>query len=98
MWIMYSPNHYAYPYTSYVICTFPMIYSIIAPSLVIHLPFVHHLLFLARWYMQCGEVKLDASEHCFQLTQENPSCTAVAGTPYWMAPEVIKQQPYDCKV
>ena len=33
-----------------------------------------------------------------QLTEENPTANQVVGSPYWMAPELIRSQPYDTKV
>ncbi|ORY98025.1 kinase-like domain-containing protein [Syncephalastrum racemosum] len=45
-----------------------------------------------------GEVKLSDFSHCAQLTKQQPKRSSVIGTPYWMAPEVIKGQEYDAKV
>ncbi|KAI8369233.1 kinase-like domain-containing protein [Radiomyces spectabilis] len=44
-----------------------------------------------------GEVKLADFSHCAQLTSRNPKRNSVVGTPYWMAPEVIKGLDYDSK-
>ena len=35
--------------------------------------------------------------HCAQLTKQQPKRNSIIGTPYWMAPEVIKGQEYDAK-
>jgi serine/threonine protein kinase len=40
----------------------------------------------------------DGTEHCVQLTKENPTANQVAGTPYWMAPELIRTESYEGKV
>ncbi|KAI9143222.1 protein kinase, partial [Paraphysoderma sedebokerense] len=45
-----------------------------------------------------GEVKLADFAYCHQLTKSSPTCTALVGTPYWMAPELILQKPYTTKV
>eukprot|EP01094_Clydonella_sp_ATCC50884_P006576 TRINITY_DN15799_c0_g1_i1.p1 TRINITY_DN15799_c0_g1~~TRINITY_DN15799_c0_g1_i1.p1 ORF type:complete len:305 (-),score=126.40 TRINITY_DN15799_c0_g1_i1:112-927(-) len=45
-----------------------------------------------------GHVKIDGSEHCVQLTADNPTVNQVAGTPYWMAPELIRTESYDERV
>ncbi|OAD80624.1 hypothetical protein PHYBLDRAFT_17499, partial [Phycomyces blakesleeanus NRRL 1555(-)] len=44
-----------------------------------------------------GEVKIADFGHCAQLTQNSPHRNSVVGTPYWMAPEVIKGQNYAYK-
>ncbi|KAI8147570.1 kinase-like domain-containing protein [Fennellomyces sp. T-0311] len=44
-----------------------------------------------------GEVKLSDFSHCAQLTKQQPKRNSIIGTPYWMAPEVIKGQEYDAK-
>ncbi|ORZ17889.1 kinase-like domain-containing protein [Absidia repens] len=44
-----------------------------------------------------GEIKLTDFSQCAQLTPLQPKRHSVIGTPYWMAPEVIKGQPYDAK-
>ncbi|KAI8052252.1 kinase-like domain-containing protein, partial [Syncephalis plumigaleata] len=45
-----------------------------------------------------GEVKLTDFAHCTRLTPEESTRASVVGTPFWMAPEVVKGQPYDTKV
>jgi serine/threonine protein kinase len=45
-----------------------------------------------------GEVKLTDFAHCARLTSEESTRASVVGTPFWMAPEVVKGQPYDTKV
>ncbi|KAG1011702.1 hypothetical protein G6F27_003511 [Rhizopus arrhizus] len=45
-----------------------------------------------------GEVKLADFGYCAQLTSTQPQRNSIVGTPYWMAPEVIKGQNYDQKV
>jgi p21-activated kinase 1 len=44
-----------------------------------------------------GEIKLTDFSHCAQLSKTQPKRNSVIGTPYWMAPEVIKGQEYDAK-
>ncbi|KAG2178320.1 hypothetical protein INT44_001470 [Umbelopsis vinacea] len=51
-----------------------------------------NILFNAR-----GEVKLADFGHCAQLSAQQPKRNSVVGTPYWMAPEVIKGLDYDAK-
>ena len=46
-----------------------------------------------------GEIKLGDFGFCASLAEgENQKRQTVVGTPYWMAPEVITGEPYDCKV
>uniref|UniRef100_A0A7S0EQR9 cGMP-dependent protein kinase n=1 Tax=Hanusia phi TaxID=3032 RepID=A0A7S0EQR9_9CRYP len=45
-----------------------------------------------------GTVKIADFGFCVQLTKENQSRSSVLGTPYWMAPEVIREKPYTTKV
>ncbi|KAI8079941.1 kinase-like domain-containing protein [Halteromyces radiatus] len=44
-----------------------------------------------------GEIKLTDFSHCAQLTKNQPKRNSIIGTPYWMAPEVIKGQEYNAK-
>ncbi|GAB5590091.1 hypothetical protein Unana1_04991 [Umbelopsis nana] len=44
-----------------------------------------------------GEVKLADFGHCAQLSVQQPKRNSVVGTPYWMAPEVVKGLEYDAK-
>ncbi|KAI9244800.1 kinase-like domain-containing protein [Sporodiniella umbellata] len=46
---------------------------------------------------QRGEIKLADFGHCAQLTTAQSYRNSIVGTPYWMAPEVIKGQNYDSK-
>ena len=45
-----------------------------------------------------GEVKLADFGFAIMLNSEESKRTSVVGTPYWMAPELIKAEPYDSKV
>ena len=45
-----------------------------------------------------GEVKLADFGYCAKLTQEKAKRTSVVGTPYWMAPELVRGQEYGVKV
>ncbi|KAG9325826.1 hypothetical protein KVV02_005750 [Mortierella alpina] len=45
-----------------------------------------------------GRVKLADFGHSVQLTQEHPRRNSVVGTPYWMAPEVIRGWNYGTRV
>ena len=45
-----------------------------------------------------GEVKVADFGFAVSLTNQEAKRTSVVGTPYWMAPELIRGQPYDAKV
>ncbi|CAO3594036.1 unnamed protein product [Absidia cylindrospora] len=45
-----------------------------------------------------GDIKLADFSQCAQLTLKQDKRRSVVGTPYWMAPEVIKAIDYDTKV
>ncbi|KAJ7145859.1 kinase-like domain-containing protein [Mycena epipterygia] len=45
-----------------------------------------------------GYAKIRGFEFSVKLTGKNPKCTEMVGSPYWMAPEMIKQKQYDTKV
>jgi hypothetical protein len=45
-----------------------------------------------------GSVKIADFGYAAQLTQEKSKRTTIVGTPYWMAPELIRGQHYDQKV
>jgi Protein kinase domain/P21-Rho-binding domain len=45
-----------------------------------------------------GKVKLADFGFCAELTEERAKRTTCVGTPYWMAPELIRQNEYDYKV
>ncbi|PJF17898.1 Ste20 [Paramicrosporidium saccamoebae] len=45
-----------------------------------------------------GHVKLTDFGFCAKLTKEQGKRATMVGTPYWMAPEIIKQQPYGERV
>lgn len=45
-----------------------------------------------------GEIKLADFGHCAQLSKSRPERNSIVGTPYWMAPEVIKGLKYNAKV
>ncbi|OHT17119.1 STE family protein kinase [Tritrichomonas foetus] len=47
---------------------------------------------------QNGEVKLADFGYTAQLHDKNESRKSIVGTPYWMAPELIKAQPYSFEV
>merc|ERR1711964_442473 len=45
-----------------------------------------------------GEIKLTDFGYCAQLTKERQDRNSIVGTPYWMAPEVVKRKAYGPKV
>ncbi|KAI7900090.1 kinase-like domain-containing protein [Cokeromyces recurvatus] len=45
-----------------------------------------------------GEIKLADFGHCAQLSKSQPERNSIVGTPYWMAPEVIKGLNYNAKI
>jgi protein-serine/threonine kinase len=45
-----------------------------------------------------GRVKLADFGFCAELTEKRAKRTTCVGTPYWMAPELIRQEEYDYKV
>lgn len=45
-----------------------------------------------------GKVKLSDFGFCARVTAEHPRRKSLVGTPYWMAPEVIKRQSYGTEV
>ncbi|KAJ6541558.1 kinase-like domain-containing protein [Mycena capillaripes] len=45
-----------------------------------------------------GQVKIKGFGFCAKLTEKRPRRMSMAGTPHWMAPEVVKQKQYGVKV
>ncbi|EKE41214.1 protein kinase, putative [Entamoeba nuttalli P19] len=45
-----------------------------------------------------GSIKLSDFGYAAQLTKQKSNRTSIVGTPYWMAPELIRSQRYDEKV
>ena len=46
----------------------------------------------------CLQVKLSDFGFCARVTVDHPRRNSLVGTPYWMAPEVIKRQSYGTEV
>ena len=55
--------------------------------------FFNEIIFLIIQYLQIADFGFAVN-----LTSENDKRKSVVGTPYWMAPELIRGQKYDHKV
>ena len=45
-----------------------------------------------------GHVKLADMGYAVQLTEEKNRRNTLVGTPYWIAPEILKEEKYDEKI
>lgn len=45
-----------------------------------------------------GHIKITDFGFCAKLANQSSKRATMVGTPYWMAPEIIKEMPYDAKV